>query len=79
MDIRFHVFGDRLVHTELVYNLETDSMINAIVRFAACRPGMQRFTWDQGRNLVGANNVLRREMQIWNASSTQELQRRGLE
>ena len=48
----------RSVHTELLYNLDADSMINAIVRFAARRPGVRRFTSDQGTNLVGANNVL---------------------
>ena len=69
----------RSVHTELLYNLDADSMINAIVRFAARRPGVRRFTSDQGTNLVGANNVLKKEMQSWNASSTQQLQRRGLE
>ena len=69
----------RSVHTELLYNLDADSMINAIVRFAARRPGVRRFTSDQGTNLVGANNVLKKEMQSWNASSTQLLQRRGLE
>ena len=67
------------VHTELLYNLDANSMINAFVQFAARCSGVRRFMSDQGTNLVGANNVLKREMQSWNASLTQLLQRRGLE
>ena len=48
----------RSVHAELVYKLDADSMVNAIVRFAVDRPSVRRFTSDQGTNLVGANNVL---------------------
>ena len=62
------------VHAELIYNLDADSMVNAIVQFAARRTGMRRFTSDHGMNLVGTNNVLKSELQAWNASSTQELQ-----
>lgn len=40
---------------------------------------MRRFISDCGTNLVGANRVMKEEMQSWNASSTVELQRRGLQ
>ena len=75
----FTCFVSRAVHVELLYNMSADSMINAIIRFAARRPGIKRFTSDRGTNLIGANNILKKEMEEWNRSSTLELQRRGLQ
>ena len=74
----FTCFVSRAVHVELLFNMSADAMVNAIIRFAARRPGIRRFTSDCGTNLVGANNILKKEMEAWNRSSTSELQRRGL-
>ena len=74
----FTCFVSRAVHVELLFNMSADAMVNAIIRFAARRPGIRRFTSDCGTNLVGANNILKKELEAWNRSSTSELQRRGL-
>ena len=69
----------RAVHAELVYKLDADSMLNAISRFTARRPGVRRFTSDRGTNFIGAANILKKEMQGWNDSVNQHLRRKGLE
>ena len=75
----FTCLSTRAVHTELVYHLDADSMINAIVRFNARRPGVRRFTSDRGTNFVAANSILKKEMEKWNASISIELQKKGIE
>ena len=75
----FTCMSTHSVHAELVYRLDADSMINAIVRFNARRPGVRRFTSDRGTNLVAANSILRKEIEKWNASISVEMQKRGLE
>ena len=75
----FTCFVSRAVHVELLFNMSADAMVNAIIRFAARRPGIRRFTSDCGTNLTGANNILKKEMEAWNRSSTSILQRRGLQ
>ena len=42
-------------------------------------PGIRRFTSDCGTNLIGANNILKKEMEEWNRLSTLHLQRRGIQ
>ena len=39
----------RSVHAELVFKLDADSMINAIIQFAERCPGARRFTSDRGQ------------------------------
>ena len=69
----------RAVHSELVYKLDAASMINAISRFASRRPGVRKFTSDQGTNLVGAAKILKKEMQAWNEGVNNHLQKKGIE
>ena len=68
-------FGGRSfrVHLELVYKMDTDSLVNAIVRFSARHPGPTHFVSDQGTNFTAADKVLKREMQIWNENATDAL------
>ena len=75
----FTCLVSRAVHVEVLFKMDTEAMINAIVRFASRRQTVRRFISDCGTNLVGANRVMKEEMQSWNASSTVELQRRGLQ
>ena len=75
----FTCFRTRSVHSELVYNMDTSSCINAIVRFSARRPGAQNFMSDRGSNLMGADRVLKDELQKWNSLTAKDLQRRGLQ
>ena len=74
----FSCLKTRSVHVELVYKMDADSLVNAIVRFSARRPGSTHFVSDQGTNLTAADKILKREMQIWNESVTDALQRQGL-
>ena len=69
----------RAVHAELVYKLDADSMINAITRFTARRPGVRTFISDRGTNLVGADAILRREWNSWRESVAPELHKKNLE
>ena len=75
----FTCFTTRSVHAEMVHKMDADSLINAIVRFASRRPGIKKFVSDRGTNLTCADRILREELEKWNASSTKDLQRRGLE
>ena len=74
----FACMSTRSVHCEVVYKLDHESLLNAIVRFSARRPGSTHFISDQGTNLTKADKVLKEELRQWNASSTERLQQRGL-
>ncbi len=75
----FTCMVSRAVHVEVLFKMDTEAMINAIIRFAARRQTVRRFISDCGTNLTGASRVLKEEMRSWNTSSTVELQRRGLQ
>ena len=75
----FTCFTTRSVHAEMVQKMDANSLINAIVRFAARRPGIKRFFSDRGTNLTCAERVLKEELEQWNRSSTDALRRKGLE
>ena len=75
----FTCMVSRAVHVEVLFKMDTEAMINAIIRFAARRQTVRRFISDCGTNLVGANRVMKEEMQSWNASSTVALQQHGLQ
>ena len=47
-------------------------------RFVARRPGVKTFVSDNGSNLSAADKDIRAQLGEWNASSTCELQRRGI-
>ena len=75
----FTCCSTRAVHAEIVYKLDADSMINAIVRFSSRRPGVSYLISDRGTNLVGADSILRKEMISWNSSVTDNLRKKGIE
>ncbi|XP_063389660.1 uncharacterized protein LOC134675379 [Cydia fagiglandana] len=50
----------KAVHTELVTELSSDAFLAALRRFVARRGRCNRLVSDQGKNFVGASNVLRR-------------------
>ena len=75
----FTCFRTRSVHAEMVYKLDASSLINAIVRFNARRPGVRRFISDRGTNLTAAEKILKNELSEWNQQVARHLQTRGLE
>ena len=54
-------------------------MVNAIIRFSSRQPGATTFISDHGTNLVGADAIMRREMESWRNSAANCLQERGIE
>ena len=68
----------RAVHVEIVYRMDADALINAITRFSSRRPGVSSFLSDRGTNLIGAEAVLRKEMENWRNKSANRLLEKGL-
>ena len=58
----------RAVHIEIAHTLDTDSCINAILRFIARRGQVKRIRSDNGTNLVGSNRELKHQIEQWNSS-----------
>jgi hypothetical protein len=53
----------RAVHLEVLHSLDTDSLINALIRFIARRGCPKHIYCDNGTNLVGAERQLRKSLQ----------------
>ena len=75
----FTCFESRAVHAEVVFKLDADSAINAIMRFRARRPALQKMFSDRGTNFVAANSILNNELQSLNEALGPELLKKGLE
>ena len=73
----FSCLETRSVHAEIVRKMDASSLINALVRFTARRPGLQRIISDQGSNFKGADNLLRRETEDLSKKIQPELAARG--
>ena len=69
----------RSIHVEIVYKMDANALINAITRFTSRRPGVTSFISDRGTNLIGADRILRQEMELWRNSSVNALAEKGLE
>ena len=67
------------IHAQLVFKMDADSMINAIVHFRSRRPGLMTLISDCGTNLIGADSIMCKEMETWRNSLVQWLQERGVE
>ena len=59
----FTCFSTRGIHLEMIYNLETDSFLNGLIRFISRRSKPKRIFCDNGTNLRGGYNELAR---AWN-------------
>ena len=55
----------RAVHLEVLDSMDTDSFINALVRFTSRRGNPGTISCDNGTNFVGAERVLRESMEDW--------------
>ena len=69
----FTCLKSRSVHAELVYNMDTNSLINAIVRFVARRPGVKTSISDNGSNLSKADKDIREQLASCNDAASHGL------
>ena len=74
----FSCFETRAVHAEIVFKLDADSAINAITRFNARRPGMNKMYSDRGTNFIASNAILTKELEIINKEAAPSLARKGI-
>ncbi len=65
----FSCLTTRAIHVEIAYSLTTDSFINALRRFLARRGCIKTMSSDNGTNLVGGENELKRAINDWNRSA----------
>ena len=75
----FSDFSSRAVHAECMPSMDASTAINAIVRFAARRPGVKKFWSDNGGNFVKANKILIEEVDGFKERIGSELEMRSLE
>ena len=75
----FTCFESRSVHAEMVYKMDASSMINAMVRFTARRPGVTKMFSDRGTNFVATNSILKKELKGLNEATAPQLLKRGIE
>ncbi|XP_064622573.1 uncharacterized protein LOC135484816 [Lineus longissimus] len=64
----FTCLSMRAIHLEKLSSMDTDSFINALIRFCARRGVPKLIRSDNGTNFVGANRVLRESIAQWNES-----------
>ena len=74
----FTCFESRAVHAEVIFKLDADSAINAITRFNARRPGMNRLYSDRGTNFIAANSILTRELAEINKEAAPALAKKNI-
>ena len=75
----FTCMSMRSVHAEVVFKMDADSFINALVRFSARRPGVTSLISDRGTNFVATRSILRSELRRLNEEAAPELRKRGVE
>ena len=57
----FACFSSRAIHLEMVDKMDSDSFMNALIRFSGRRPGLEKLVSDNGTNFVGAKNIIAKE------------------
>ena len=74
----FTCMASRAVHTEIVFNLDASSLLNAINRFTSRRPGLKKLTSDNGSNLRAAAAILKKELRKLNQDLQPGLKKLGI-
>jgi len=64
----FTCLNVRAIHIEKLHSLDTDSFVNAPVRFVARRGTVQVMRSDNGTNFIGGEKELRGSIRRWNTS-----------
>ena len=62
----FTCLTTRAIHSEVAYNLDTSSFIQALRRFVARRGQVTEIVSDNGTNFIGGERELREAIQAWN-------------
>ena len=75
----FTCMSSRSVHAEVTHKMDTDSILMAITRFMARRPGVEGFFSDRGTNFIAANSVMTKEIRKINEEAQPEMRRKGIE
>lgn len=76
----FTCLAIRAVHLEKADSLDTDSCINAIMRFISRRGPVKEIRSDNGTNFVGAEREMRKEIDKWNQAKIHEsMLQRGID
>ena len=69
----------RAVYLDLVKSLESQEFLEILQRFHAFYPTVRYLHSDQGTNLVGANNILKKMLLEWRDKTEPPTQRLGIE
>ena len=75
----FTCMESRSVHAEVTHKMDAGSIMMAISRFIARRPGVSKFFSDRGTNFIAANSIMTRELRKMNEEAQPELRKRGIE
>lgn len=70
--VLFTCFATRAVHIELLPNMDTSSMINALRRFTRRRGTVKEIWCDNGSNFVGSSRELQRSLKDLKSEELQE-------
>ena len=75
----FTCLATRAVHFEVLRGMSASAFLDSFVHFRARRPGVRKLFSDNGSNFVAADKEMRREVEAWNAATTEELHLQGVE
>ena len=74
----FTCFSSRAVHAECLINMTASSVVNAIAKFAARRPGVRKIYSDQAGNFTKARKLLISEFNKCKKDAILQLEMRGI-
>ena len=75
----FTCMESRSVHVEVVNKMDANSILLAISRFMARRPGVNKLFSNRGTNFIAANSILTKELRKLNEETAPGLRKKGIE